>query len=457
MAIVKRAAGSLRAREVAAADHHARRVDVAGAPSRDDRREVRAPRPSAADMPAVSGVSDQPSSANQPGARMRYQRTADGRMPPNAGRATSGQRTSVESSRLRGSIKREIAAAPDRRGTTPAPALPVFQNFAELQPLEPRRRRQLGANADVFRFERPHERLVHRQRRRVATFAPRLSSPPARERRALLARRRRRAPDSRSPPPAIEMAAAATGTAANRHERNASDRQEGDHRHERQRVADERRVLKQQVEDQVRDAQRHDRREAAPIAPAAAARPPRRRGRGRRSRAPWNPRDRRTCASARTRPRAGSDWYTASRRRRNLPPPACRARRDRRSGRRWPRAAECPRPGRRSTNIVVLPISAPATPRPIRSNRTTTSSGNVSHIVCERTPIARPARNAPSHDHPPRRSATHPATGDDRRRHRDAGATTRAAGTPAPPAQTPVLADRSSAAPRGTKQRTASP
>ena len=55
-------------------------------------------------MPEVSGVSDHPSVANQPGVGIRYQRTADGRMPPKAGRATSGHWKSSASCRLAGSI-----------------------------------------------------------------------------------------------------------------------------------------------------------------------------------------------------------------------------------------------------------------------------------------------------------------------------------------------------------------
>ena len=79
------------------------------------------------------------------------------------GRATSGHRNSVESRRLAGSINARslrIGSARNQTGSV-APDLPVLR---ELEPLETRRRRQLRRDAHLFSFERPHERLVHRQR-----------------------------------------------------------------------------------------------------------------------------------------------------------------------------------------------------------------------------------------------------------------------------------------------------
>ena len=47
-------------------------------------------------------------------------------------------------------------------------------------------------------------------------------------------------------------------------------------------------------------------------------------------------------------------------------------------------------------NVIALPSSAPAAPRPARSSSTTASSGSVSQIVCVRMPTASPAISAPA-------------------------------------------------------------
>ena len=47
-------------------------------------------------------------------------------------------------------------------------------------------------------------------------------------------------------------------------------------------------------------------------------------------------------------------------------------------------------------NVIALPSSAPAAPRPARSSSTAASSGNVNQIVCVRMPTASPAISAPA-------------------------------------------------------------
>ena len=80
-------------------------------------------------MPAVSGVSAQPSSANQRGAFIRTQSTAAGRMPPNTGRAEGAQRIAVTSARLCGSISARSVRRGSARNHT-SPVWPAFQNDA---------------------------------------------------------------------------------------------------------------------------------------------------------------------------------------------------------------------------------------------------------------------------------------------------------------------------------------
>ena len=46
--------------------------------------------------------------------------------------------------------------------------------------------------------------------------------------------------------------------------------------------------------------------------------------------------------------------------------------------------------------VMVAPMMAPATPRPMRSMSTSGSSGAVSQSVCVRSPTAKPAMSAPS-------------------------------------------------------------
>ena len=81
------------------------------------------------DIPEVSGVSDHPSSANQPGVAMRYQVAATGRRPPKAGRDAIGQANDVASRRLAGSISARslrIGSARNHSGST----WPSFQYFS---------------------------------------------------------------------------------------------------------------------------------------------------------------------------------------------------------------------------------------------------------------------------------------------------------------------------------------
>ena len=123
------------------------------------------PRPISPAMPEVSGVSDQPSVANQPGVGIRYQRTADGRMPPNAGRATSGHRKSTASWRLAGSIKARslrVGSARNQIGCV----LPDCQVLR-------RARATQAAAATAAAAKSPHPRLRAAARRSDASRAHR--------------------------------------------------------------------------------------------------------------------------------------------------------------------------------------------------------------------------------------------------------------------------------------------
>ena len=98
-----------------------------------------------------------------------------------------------------------------------------------------------------------------------------------------------------------------------------------------------------------------------------------------------------------------------------------------------------------ATNMMPPPSSAPATPRPTRSNSTSTSSGTVNHTVCERKPMLSAARNAPI-------TIIRPDAAVDGRRQppiavgpRPLPPPRRPSGTPARPTPPPVPADRSSA------------
>ena len=196
IAIVKRAAGSFgparlrppistRAAAGSAADHRGDRPEVRAAPHQP-RHAGRFGR----QRPAFFGEP-----AGQPACDTS--RTADGRMPPNAGRATSGQRNSVESLAARRIDQRQIAAhrigqEPHRLGRA---RLPVLR---ELEPLEPRRRRQLRRQCRRLRLRAAARMSGASPARRAVASCLRPASPRPRGPPGWLRRRRRRAPDSRS-------------------------------------------------------------------------------------------------------------------------------------------------------------------------------------------------------------------------------------------------------------------
>ena len=76
--------------------------------------------------------------------------------------------------------------------------------------------------------------------------------------------------------------------------------------------------------------------------------------------------------------------------------PARRSPRDTPSGHRWQSASGTAQISTPIVNVIALPRSAPAAPRPARCTSTSASNGNVSHIACERMPIASADKNAPS-------------------------------------------------------------
>ena len=104
-------------------------------------------------MPDVSGVSDQPSSANQPGSGIRYQsdaRRAASRRTPGAPPAATQTASRRAGSRI---DQRQVAAhgvgeEPQRFGVTVLPVL------LELEPLAAAAATAIAADADVLRLER---------------------------------------------------------------------------------------------------------------------------------------------------------------------------------------------------------------------------------------------------------------------------------------------------------------
>ena len=296
----------VRAREVASADQHASGAGSAANHGGDRARDAdRGPSVRPCRRSRASATSLLPRTIRAPACDTSAPPTAACRQTPAARRAATV--TQSESCRLAGSIKARslrIGSARNQIGSRLA-RLPVLR---KLEPFEPRRRRQLRRDADVLGFERPHERLVHRQRAGLRRLALRPAwRRTARTVRARLRARMRRAPDWRSPHRRSRSSAATTGTACHRNQRHAADGEERHHRHQRQRVTDERRVLEQQMKHEIGTGKRDHRRQRSPIAPQqlhqAGGGENQHHGRERGR----VPRMRRTSASARTPPRADSD------------------------------------------------------------------------------------------------------------------------------------------------------
>ena len=252
-----------------------------------------------------------------------------------------------------------------------------------------------GRDADVFGFERTHERLVHRQRAglRHSRFGlHRLERAHGRTRfravghqhRDWRSRRRqsRRAPPPPAPPaptPATRLAPRGTrpaAPAAARSERTTcpgtADGTRDTGRASATIAASDRRSRHSSCTTPGRRENQHDRRERGRI-PRIDERPHQRERRRARIR-------------IEIQHFAGGEIFAGlGAERREI---GVRARR-------WRPAAECPTPGRRPTNITPPPIIAPATPRPMRSISTSSSSGTVNHTVCDRKPMLSAARNAP--------------------------------------------------------------
>ena len=170
-----------------------------------------------------------------------------------------------------------------------------------------------------------------------------------------------------------------------------------------------RRVLERQVEHEVRQAQRGDRDQRR----AGAARSSTARAGGRASSSTTTARacvhshgttNVRSSAKASSR---GDGSRRACRRRRSPHRPGCRGRPGRPAARRWQSPAEPPSAsasdgeGHRASQR-----GAAGNTRPMRSTRTSSSSGAVSHSVWVRRPTARPASNAHRGRSPPRGGAS---------------------------------------------------
>ena len=104
----------------------------------------------------------------------------------------------------------------------------------------------------------------------------------------------------------------------------------------------------------------------------------------------------RMCSGARARQLSASGSSTASRRRRSPRPPDCRAQSGSRRARRSQRRAESPRLRRRPRLPPASRSRDRASGSRARHEQNGRSSGAVRTTVCDRKPIARPARNAPA-------------------------------------------------------------
>ena len=287
------------------------------------------PRPISLAMPAVSGVSAQPSSANQRGARMRTQSTSAGRMPPNTRREAGAQRMAVTSRAAPRIDQREIGAS--RIGQEPHRAgiarLPEGRQF---EPLAPGRRRQhAAAPAPSPPRAGGVNGLVHGDAAGGALAASAFIAATDTDSAAPARRRdidQRRHGDGDTPTADNTAATGMTRSRPTRRRRRA--RRGTPPGHERQRVAREGGVLERRWKTRYGSAcprPRHSvrrSRTSRTSAPAAASISTTRRA------APC-PTATRTCAAARRRAAAASGSGRACRRRRSPRRPACRARRGR--------------------------------------------------------------------------------------------------------------------------------
>ena len=201
--------------------------------------------------------------------------------------------------------QRQIAAhrigeKPDRLGLS---GLPVLR---QLEPLEPRRRGQLRLDRRPLPLRAGARTSGASRARRAARSAPPPSSPRTRAPWDSAPRCTRPAPGWRSRPRQSRRSPPPRRHRAPRHQRDAAHGEKRHHRHERQGVANERGVLKQQMEDQIRDAERRHGDERSSIAHEQLHDPERREHEHDRRERGAHPRDGRTCASARMRPPAAS-------------------------------------------------------------------------------------------------------------------------------------------------------
>ena len=215
-------------------------------------------------MPAVSGVSAQPSSANHPGGAIRTQSRPAGRMPPKVGLADGPQRKAVTSRRLCGSTSaRSVRRGSARNQTTPSwPSVQYFTSSSHSR---------LGGEGSCGWTPTSS---ASSGRSNVWCMANAPGAPLAAAALSAWTACTAGAGDPAYPisvcVPATTPAkdsAAPTGISAPRRQRaRPLDRKPRHHRHEREGIARERGVLEQQMEDRIRHGHRQDGRERSAVA-----------------------------------------------------------------------------------------------------------------------------------------------------------------------------------------------